>query len=115
MRADARLTKIPGIVVDPGASHGGSLQGYLTMDYAALEEALGEPWQDCEKTGATWILQLPSGFTIEVYDWCSEGDEQHAFAGRRFVKEWHLGACGREPIEELKKLTGWPIRIGWNS
>lgn len=86
------------------ANFGGSLAGYLTVSYAELVAALGEPNapHDGYKTDAEWAVQLDDGRKASIYNY-QDGVSYKGADGTptEEITNWHVGAPGGRLNESL--------------
>ncbi len=65
--------------------NGTSLQGYVSISYAELVKAFGEPHnRDMDKVTAEWAFETPDKTVFTIYDYKEDVTPTHVY-------NWHIG------------------------
>ena len=88
-------------------ANGTSLRGYIATTYNNLVKTFGLPTfeipaSQMDKVTIEWILQLPNGSVVTIYDWKGYGYKPKADE----VYEWHIGGLTSSVVEFVKTQLG---------
>jgi hypothetical protein len=85
---------------------GGSLQGYITADYAHLKRVFGQPHTSDEyKVDAEWDILFSDGTYVTIYNW-KDGKNYNGSSGtpKTKITHWHIGGeCGAHAVNLVMK------------
>lgn len=80
--------------------------GEITVPYTRLVELFGSPdGGDGYKTDAEWVLTLPGGIVVTIYNW-KNGPAHCGSAGTpvEAIRNWHVGGKKREVLYLLGQI-----------
>lgn len=88
-----------------GSTGGTSLMGYVTMSYADLVEAFGEPNSigDGYKVDAEWILEIDDTI-VTIYNY-KTGKNYNGEDGNdvKDITDWHVGGFTETAVDLVKE------------